>query len=136
MDDGGGRERERRSERRKSEFWHVFGAAWGDVEGRTPTSSFCPAFPVVGRHAIDSLSLSQSPSTMLHALTNYIAERRRGLTKVVAYAGSAYLIGRYVSHSLQDVREGVVQDRIAREKYVHSSSFVCSFVCLMGGCKT
>lgn len=55
---------------------------------------------------------------MFYALGNYLSERRRGLTKVTAYVGSAYVLGRYVSARLEEVRTTLVQERVAREKYV------------------
>ena len=53
---------------------------------------------------------------MFHALGNYFRERRRGLTKVAGYVGGAYMIGRYVSQRLDDVRSSIVEERMAREK--------------------
>lgn len=53
---------------------------------------------------------------MFHALGNYFHERRRGLTKVAGYVGGAYMIGRYVSQRLDDVRSSIVEERMAREK--------------------
>lgn len=53
---------------------------------------------------------------MFHALGNYFHERRRGLTKVAGYVGGAYMIGRYVSGRLDDVRNSIIQERAAREK--------------------
>lgn len=53
---------------------------------------------------------------MLNALTNYVHERRRGLTRAAGYVGGAYLVGRYVRERLEDVRTRVVQDRLSKEK--------------------
>ncbi len=53
---------------------------------------------------------------MFHALGNYFHERRRGLTKAAGYVGGAYLVGRYVSERLKDVRTSILQERAAREK--------------------
>lgn len=53
---------------------------------------------------------------MFHALGNYFHERRRGLTKAAGYVGGAYLVGRYVSERLKDVRTSILQERSAREK--------------------
>ncbi|RDX52464.1 hypothetical protein OH76DRAFT_1499015 [Lentinus brumalis] len=52
---------------------------------------------------------------MFHALGNYFHERRRGLTKAAGYVGGAYLVGRYVSERLKDVRTSILQERAARE---------------------
>ncbi|OBZ77019.1 Peroxisomal biogenesis factor 3 [Grifola frondosa] len=52
---------------------------------------------------------------MLHALAKYFHERRRGLTRAASYVGGVYLIGRYVADRLEDVRNKVIQDRLARE---------------------
>lgn len=53
---------------------------------------------------------------MLHALSNYLYDRRSGLVKAASYAGGVYVVSQYVSERLGDVREKVVQDRQAREK--------------------
>ena len=53
---------------------------------------------------------------MLHAVANFFTERRQGLTRAAAYLGGAYLTGKYVTNRLEDVREKVMQDRLAREK--------------------
>ncbi|KAI0634392.1 Peroxin-3 [Trametes polyzona] len=52
---------------------------------------------------------------MFDALGNYLGERRRALTKATAYVGSAYFLGRYISARLEDVRNTLVQERVARE---------------------
>ncbi|TBU26261.1 Peroxin-3 [Dichomitus squalens] len=52
---------------------------------------------------------------MLYALGNYFHERRRGLTKAAGFVGGAYMVGRYVSQRLDDVRSSILQERAARE---------------------
>ncbi|KAI0786964.1 Peroxin-3 [Abortiporus biennis] len=52
---------------------------------------------------------------MLHAVTNYFYERRRGLARTAGYAGGVWLIGKYISGRLGEVRDKVIQDRQARE---------------------
>lgn len=56
---------------------------------------------------------------MLDALTQYVLDRRNGLTRAASYAGSAYLATKYVARSLQETRDAMLHDRIAREKYVN-----------------
>ncbi|KAI0772971.1 Peroxin-3 [Trametes elegans] len=52
---------------------------------------------------------------MLDALGNYFHDRRRGLSKAAAYVGGAYVLGRYVSARLEDVRGTILQERVARD---------------------
>lgn len=53
---------------------------------------------------------------MLHAVVNFFRERKHGLTRTATYLGGAYLAGRYVVGQLEEVREKVMQERLAREK--------------------
>lgn len=55
---------------------------------------------------------------MLQSLTNYIYDRRRGLAKTIGVFGGTYLVGRYVSERLEEVKERVMQERLARDRYV------------------
>ena len=57
---------------------------------------------------------------MLHTLSHYFYDRRKGFIKAASYVGSVYLASQYVAEQLAEVREKVVQDRQAREKYVFS----------------
>ena len=100
---------------------HVFGAAWvamGTGPGQTTSTRYTSS--------IDDASFFD----MIHALTNYLSERQKALTKVAAYTGSAYLISKYITQGLQDARDAAVYDRIAREKYV-LSTFLFSFLCFL-----
>lgn len=53
---------------------------------------------------------------MLHSLTGFFYDRRKGFAKAASYVGSVYLASQYVAERLGEVREKVVQDRQAREK--------------------
>lgn len=69
---------------------------------------------------------------MFNALGNFLNERRRGLAKATAYVGSAYVLGRYVAARLEEVRHTMVQERVAREKYVvrvHICDLLNELVC-------
>lgn len=55
-------------------------------------------------------------STMIESVKDYLYDRRRGLTKVVGVFGAAYLVGRYVSERLEEVKEKVMQERLARDR--------------------
>ncbi|EMD36779.1 hypothetical protein CERSUDRAFT_114689 [Gelatoporia subvermispora B] len=52
---------------------------------------------------------------MLHTVTTYIHDRRRGMSRAAGYLGGAYVLGRYVLDRLDDIRSKVIQDRLARE---------------------
>ena len=83
--------------------------------------------PGVERHSTGNLEALESPAVqlllvcyhslaMFHAFGNYFQERRRGLTKVAGFVGGAYMVGRYVSQRLDDVRNSILLERAAREK--------------------
>ena len=57
---------------------------------------------------------------MFHALGSYFHERRRGFSKAAGYVGGAYLVGRYVSQRLEDVRVSLLQERASQDKCVFS----------------
>ena len=78
-----------------------------------------------------SSSLSRD---MLDVVTNYLNERRPIVKRLASYVGGGYLVGRYMTDRLQDVRIRVLQERLARDKYVvqvslfsRYSSVVCGF---------
>jgi peroxin-3 len=52
---------------------------------------------------------------MIHSARNYLYDRRRGLAKTAGVVGGAYLIGRYVVERLEEVREKVMLERVARD---------------------
>jgi peroxin-3 len=52
---------------------------------------------------------------MLESLKCYAYDRRVGLLKVGGVVGAVYLVGRYVSERLEEVRDMVVQQRTARD---------------------
>jgi len=49
-----------------------------------------------------------------------VYDRRKGLAKFAGVVGGAYLAGHYAIQRLEEVREKVVQERTAKDKYVHS----------------
>lgn len=53
---------------------------------------------------------------MLQSLTGYVYEHRRGLVKTGGIVGGLYLVGRYVADRVEEVRDKVTQERIARDK--------------------
>lgn len=55
---------------------------------------------------------------MLHAVTNYLNAKRPAATRLASYVGAGYLVGHYITDRLEDVRTRVLQERIARAKYV------------------
>ncbi|KAH9924980.1 Peroxin-3 [Epithele typhae] len=52
---------------------------------------------------------------MFHAIGNYFHDRRGTLSKAVGYVGGAYMVGRYISERLEDVRKSILQERAAQE---------------------
>lgn len=53
---------------------------------------------------------------MLQSIANYFYDRRRGLAKTAGIFGGTYLVGRYVSARLEEVKEKVMQERLARDR--------------------
>ena len=60
---------------------------------------------------------------MLQSITNYFYDRRSGFAKAAGFVGGTYLVGRYVLDSLEEIKQRVVQEKTARDKYV--SLFYC-----------
>ncbi|OCH90166.1 hypothetical protein OBBRIDRAFT_777356 [Obba rivulosa] len=52
---------------------------------------------------------------MLQAVTSYVHDRRRGMSRAAGYLGGAYILGRYVLDRIGDMRNRAIQDRLARE---------------------
>jgi peroxin-3 len=59
---------------------------------------------------------------MLNSVSNYLSERRAGFVRSAGVAGGLYLVGQYAAARVADMRESVLENRGAREKYVQ----VCS----------
>jgi peroxin-3 len=52
---------------------------------------------------------------MLQSMRTYIYERRKGLTKTVAFVGGVYLVQRYVIDRLEELKVKLDQEKLARE---------------------
>ncbi|KII91963.1 hypothetical protein PLICRDRAFT_173744 [Plicaturopsis crispa FD-325 SS-3] len=52
---------------------------------------------------------------MLKSVKTYVYDRRGGLAKTTGVVAGAYLVGRYVVERLEEVKEKVMEDRIARD---------------------
>jgi len=63
---------------------------------------------------------------MFSAVGNYIYNRRRGLLKTAGIVGTLYIAGKYVLQRLEEVKEAVLTERNAKEKYVLDSFLTCS----------
>lgn len=55
---------------------------------------------------------------MIQALSSYFYDRRRGLAKTAGMVGGVYLVGRYVRDRLEEVKDKVTQERLARDRCV------------------
>ena len=100
---------------------HVFGSAgyWPGVKGVLGLAAGCHSLAFWG-HARHLLLACDDHLRMFHALGNYFHERRRGFSKAAGYVGGAYLVGRYVSQRLEDVRVSLLQERASQDKCVFS----------------
>lgn len=58
---------------------------------------------------------------MFSSIGRYIYDRRRGLFKSAGVVGTIYVAGKYVIQRLEEVKEAVLTERNAKEKYVFSS---------------
>jgi len=55
---------------------------------------------------------------MLNSVSNYLYERRTKFARSVGVAGGLYLVSQYATARIADMRDGVLEQRAAREKYV------------------
>lgn len=59
---------------------------------------------------------------MLNSVSNYLYERRAGFVRSAGVAGGLYLVGHYAVARVADMRDNVLEQRAAREKYVQVGS--------------
>ena len=59
---------------------------------------------------------------MLNSVSNYLYERRAGFVRSAGVAGGLYLVGQYAVARVADMRDNVLEQRAAREKYVQVGS--------------
>ena len=84
---------------------HVF-LRLGDIDWR-----------LLACHTIPLPSTTMAAATsMLNSLGTYVYERRGGLKRVAGYVGGTYAVSRYIVERLGEVRDSMVQDRLARDK--------------------
>lgn len=65
---------------------------------------------------------------MLDSVSNYLSERRKGFVRSAGVVGGLYLVGQYAAARVTDMRDSVLEKRVAREKYVQVGSFSPSFL--------
>jgi peroxin-3 len=65
---------------------------------------------------------------MLDSVSNYLSERRKGFARSAGVVGGLYLVGQYAAARVADMRDTVLEKRVAREKYVQVGSFSPSFL--------
>jgi hypothetical protein len=63
---------------------------------------------------------------MIGAARRWFRRNRKGLAIGAGVLGAGYLAGQYVLSKISEARERMSSDRIAREKYVSSTSLVVS----------
>lgn len=59
---------------------------------------------------------------MLDSVSNYLSERRKGFVRSAGVVGGLYLVGQYGAARAADMRDSVLERRVAREKYVQVGS--------------
>jgi len=59
---------------------------------------------------------------MLDSVSNYLSERRKGFVRSAGVVGGLYLVGQYAATRVADMRDNVLEQRAAREKYVQAGS--------------
>ena len=62
-------------------------------------------------------------TTMIDSVSNYLSERRKGFVRSAGVVGGLYLVGQYATARVADMRNTVLEKRVAREKYVQVASF-------------
>ena len=55
---------------------------------------------------------------MLESVRTYIYDRRKGLSIIAFCVGGLYIAKRYFNDRLEEVKDGMEQERSARERYV------------------
>jgi peroxin-3 len=65
---------------------------------------------------------------MLDSVSNYLSERRKGFVRSAGVVGGLYLVGQYAAARVTDMRDSVLEKRVAREKYVLVGSLSPSFL--------
>jgi peroxin-3 len=65
---------------------------------------------------------------MLDSVSNYLSERRKGFVRSAAVVGGLYLVAQHGARRVADLRESVLEKRVAREKYVQVSSLSPPFL--------
>ncbi len=55
---------------------------------------------------------------MLDSVSNYLSERRGWFARSAGVVGGLYLIGQHAATRVADLRDSVLEQRVAREKYV------------------
>ena len=65
---------------------------------------------------------------MLDSVSNYLSERRKGFVRSAGVVGGLYLVGQYAAGRVADMRDTVLEKRVAREKYVQVGSFSPPFL--------
>jgi Peroxin-3 len=55
---------------------------------------------------------------MLNSISNYVYERRVKLVRTASAVGGLYLLGQYASARMADMSNRILEQRVAREKYV------------------
>lgn len=65
---------------------------------------------------------------MLDSVSNYLSERRKGFVRSASVVGGLYLVGQYAAARVADMRDNVLEQRVAREKYVQVGSLSPSFL--------
>jgi hypothetical protein len=63
-------------------------------------------------------ALSPLLITMLSSVSNYLYERRARFVRSAGVAGGLYLVGQYAKARIEDMKDSVLEQRAAREKYV------------------
>jgi Peroxin-3 len=58
---------------------------------------------------------------MLNSISNYVYERRVKLVRTAGIVGGLYLLGQYASTRMADMSNRILEQRVAREKYVQTS---------------
>ena len=70
------------------------------------------------RYLTLDLTLPVSSSALATAMLHCIYKRRKGLAKTAGFVGGVYLLQRYVTDRLDELKAKLDQEKLAREAYV------------------
>ena len=87
-----------------------------DVAWPVPATRLSSLSPATSLHSHLHRSLSDGMS--FESVKKFVYDRRRTILSATAFIGGAYLAGHYALRRLEEVRERLIDEKVAKEKWV------------------